>query len=85
MIKIIIKLIEFFLKSVIIRSQREQMPQKVYPMLTKSMFKNIKRCTKFSSSMLTSIQVLHQQIRGEGVLVCADSGLKLWKTGRHNT
>ena len=40
------------------------MAQKIFPMLTKIMFENIKRDTKLSSSMLTFIQVLHQQIMG---------------------
>ena len=67
MIKIIIKLIEFFLNSGLIPSQKDQMPQKIFPMLTKIMFENIKRDIKLSSSMSTSIKVLHQQIGGEGL------------------
>ena len=66
MIKIIIKLIEFFLNSGLIPSQKDQMPQKIFPMLTKIMFENIKRDIKLLFSMSTSIQVLHQQIRGGG-------------------
>ena len=45
-------------------------------MVTKSMFENIKRGKKWSSSKSPSIQVLHQQIRGgggSGVLDFADS------------
>ena len=85
MIKIIIKLIEFFLNSGLIPSQKDQMPQKIFPMLTKIMFENIKREIKLLFSMSTSIQVLHQQIRGVGVYVSADSadaggGPILWKT-----
>ena len=64
MIKIIIKLIEFFLNSGLIPSQKDQMPQKIFPMLTKIMFENIKREIKLLFSMSTSIQVIHQQIRG---------------------
>ena len=47
MIKIIIKLIEFFLNSGLIPSQKDQMPQKIFPMLTKIMFENIK-CDKIN-------------------------------------
>ena len=37
---------------------------KIFLILTKSMFKNIKRGIKWSSSKSSYIQVLHQQIRG---------------------
>ena len=89
MIKIIIKLIEFFLNSGLIPSQKDKMPQKIFPMLTKIMFENIKPEIKLLFRMSTSIQLLHQQIRGGwGVLACADSadagggggGPKLCKT-----
>ena len=55
MIKIIIKLIEFFLNSGLIPSQKDQMPQKIFPMLTKIMFENIKREIKLLFSMSTPI------------------------------
>ena len=69
-IQIIIKLKEFFLNPALILSQRDQMPQQIFPMLTKSMFQNIKQGIKWSSVKSPSIQVLHQPIRG--ALVCAD-------------
>ena len=42
-------------------------------MLTIRLFKNLKRGIKWSSSKSSFIQVLHQQIGGGGVYVCADS------------
>ena len=74
MIQIIINLIEFFLNPGKIPSQKDQMHQKIFIMLTKSMFENGKRGKKYLSSKLPSIQVLHQQIKGGwGFLVFADS------------
>ena len=81
MMQIIIKLKEFFLNPGLIPSQRDQMPQKFFPLLTKSMFENLKRGIKLSLIMSTSIQVLHQQIMGGEVSVfaySADAGGKLW-------
>ena len=47
---IIIKLIEFFLVPGIIPSQKYRMHKKIFLMLTKSIFENIKRGKKWSSS-----------------------------------
>ena len=52
MIKIIIKLIEFFLNPGLFPSQGDQMPQKVFLILTKSMFENTERY----------IKVIHQKV-----------------------
>ena len=71
MIQIIIKLIEFLLHPGLIPSQRNLMDKKIFLMLTKSRFENIKPGMKWSSIKVPSIQVLHQQI--SEVLVCADS------------
>ena len=87
MIKIIIKLIEFFLNSGLIPSQKDQMPQKIFPMLTKIMFENIKRDIKLLSSMSTSIPVLHQQIRGGGsmslLIALTQGGVEGLNCGKH--
>ena len=86
MIKMIIKLIKFFLNSGLIPSQKDQMPQKIFPMLTKIMFENIKCDIKLSSCMSTSIKVLHQQIGG-GVYVSTNSadagGVGVQNYGKH--
>ena len=62
------------------------MLQKIFPMLTNIMFENIKHDIKLSSSMSTSIKVLHQQIGG-GVYVSTNSadagGVGIQSYGKH--
>ena len=60
---IIIKLIEFFLIPGIIPSQKFKMHQKIFLILTKSMFKNIKHGIKWSSSKSPFIQVLRLRLQ----------------------
>ena len=72
MIQIIIKLIEFFLNPGLIPSQRDQMHQKVFLLLTKSMFENIKRGIKWRQAGRLLFKYYISEL-GWGVLVCADN------------
>ena len=71
--------VESFLNPGIITLQRDQMSQEILVGVIKSMFENIK------CDINGPLFEYHISKLGGGVLFCADSGLKLWKTGRHNT
>ena len=66
MIQIIINLVEFFQNLGLIPTQREQMPQKVLLMLTKSVFENIKCGINWSSSKLLLFKYYVSELGGGG-------------------
>ena len=73
MLQIIIKLIDFFLDPRLIPSKRDQMHQKVFLLLTKSIFENIKCGIKWRQAGPLLFKYYISKLRGVGVLVCADS------------